>query len=187
MHFANGGKPAGQARERIGDVRRRPAPPSRSGPTPRSSRRPSSARRRCVERLREMAFLNKGLEIRFRDERVDPVDRAGLQVRRRHRRLREAPQRGEGAAVQARHRVRRHRRRLRGRDRDAVEHRLLRGHPLVREQHRDHRGRHARGGLQEGPHQRGQQVRARQGPAQGEGRRTSSARTSARASPRSSR
>jgi DNA gyrase subunit B len=26
-----------------------------------------------VERLREMAFLNKGLEIRFRDERVEPV------------------------------------------------------------------------------------------------------------------
>src|SRR5205809_238010 len=26
-----------------------------------------------IERLREMAFLSKGLEIRFRDERVDPV------------------------------------------------------------------------------------------------------------------
>ena len=41
-----------------------------------------------LERLREMAFLNKGLEIVFRDERADPADRADLQVRRRHRRLR---------------------------------------------------------------------------------------------------
>ncbi len=48
----------------------------------------------------------------------------------------------------------------RGRGRAAVEHRLLRGHPLLRQRHRHHRGRHARGGLQEGPHQRGQQVRA---------------------------
>ena len=48
------------------------ARPSRSGPTPRSWKRSSSAPRRCVERLREMAFLNKSLEIVFRDERVDP-------------------------------------------------------------------------------------------------------------------
>ena len=46
-----------------------------------------------LERLREMAFLNKGLEIRFRDERPDDPARADLQVRRRHRRLRQAPQR----------------------------------------------------------------------------------------------
>ena len=53
-----------------------------------------------------MAFLNKGLEIRFRDERVDPVARSRLQVHRRHQRLRQAPQRVEGAAVQAGGRVR---------------------------------------------------------------------------------
>ena len=54
-----------------------------------------------IERLREMAFLSKGLEIRFRDERVDPVLGGRLQVQRRHQRLRQAPQRVEGAAVQA--------------------------------------------------------------------------------------
>ena len=79
------------------------------------------------------------------------------------------------------------RRRQRGRDRAAVEHRLLRGHPLVRERHRHDRGRHARGGLQEGPHQRGQQVRPRPRASSRRRTRTSSARTSARASPRSSR
>ena len=46
-----------------------------------------------------MAFLNKGLEIVFRDERVDRAGRAGVQVRRRHRRLRGAPERVEGAVV----------------------------------------------------------------------------------------
>ena len=54
-----------------------------------------------IERLREMAFLNKSLEIRFRDERTDPGHGAGLQVQRRHRRLRAPPQHLEGAAVQA--------------------------------------------------------------------------------------
>ena len=100
-----------------------------------------------------------------------PGHRAGLQVQRRHRRLREAPQRVEGAAVQAgRRRSRSRRPTSEVDDRDAVEHRLLRGHPLVREQHRHHRGRDARGGLQEGPHQRGQQVRQGQEPPQGQGR-----------------
>ena len=47
---------------------------------------------------------------------------------------------------------------------------LLRGHPLVRQQHRHHRGRDARGGLQEGPHQRGEPLRQGQGPPQGQGR-----------------
>ena len=121
-----------------------------------------------IERLREMAFLNKGLEIRFRDERVEPVLGPGVQVQRRHQRLREAPQRLEGAAVQAGDRLHRERRRLRGRRRDAVEHRVLRGHPLVRQQHRHHRGRHARGGLQEGPHQRGEPLRQGQELPQGE-------------------
>ena len=171
MSFENGGRPAGQASCRR-PTRSAPARSSRSGPTPRCSRRPSSAPRRCIERLREMAFLNKGLEIRFNDERTDPVDGADLPVRQgRHRRLRAAPQRVEGADLQARRR--RSRTSLgdvRGRRRDAVEHRLPRGHPLVREQHRDHRGRDARGGLQEGPHQRGQQVRPRHGLPQGEGR-----------------
>ena len=75
-----------------------------------------------------------------------------------------------------------------GRDRLPVEHRLQRRRPpQLRQRHRHHRGRHARGGLPQGAHQRGQQVRPGQGPPQGEGGRTSRARTSARASPPSSR
>ena len=43
-----------------------------------------------LERLQVMAFLNRGLEIRFTDERAGPVSQGHLQVQRRHRRLREA-------------------------------------------------------------------------------------------------
>ena len=64
----------------------------------------------------------------------------------------------------------RRRRRPDARHRHPVEHRLLRGHPRLRQRHLHHRGRHARRGLQDGAHQRGQQVRPRQEPAQGEGR-----------------
>ena len=47
-----------------------------------------------LERFQMMAFLNKGLEIRFKDEREGHDHAAGpLPVRRRHRRLREARQR----------------------------------------------------------------------------------------------
>ena len=48
-----------------------PAPPSPSGPTAPSSRPPSSRARTILERLQMMAFLNKGLEIRFKDERPE--------------------------------------------------------------------------------------------------------------------
>ena len=114
-------------------------------------------------------------------------ERGDLQVHRRHRRLRQAPQRVEGAAVQARHRVRREGVRFRGRDRDAVEHRVLRGDPLVRQQHRDDRRRDARRGLQEVAHQRGQPLREGRRTTSRTRTRTSSGRTCARASPRSCR
>ena len=165
-----GRRAAGQAQARRGR-RSSAAPRSRSGPTPRSSRRPSSARRRCSSALREMAFLNKGLEIRFtrrarrpgRSSRpsssrggiVDFVKHLNASKEPLFKRVVSFEDTGDGP---------------RGRDRDAVEHRLLRGHPLVRQQHRHHRGRDARRGLQEGPHERGQPLREGQGPPQGEGR-----------------
>ena len=52
--------------------RRAPAPPSRSGPARTSSRPPTTTSRRIAHRFREMAFLNKGLEIVVRDERPTP-------------------------------------------------------------------------------------------------------------------
>jgi len=51
-----------------------------------------------TERLQIMAFLNRGLEIRFVDEPWTPVKR-DVQVQRRDRRLRATPQQREGVAV----------------------------------------------------------------------------------------
>ena len=111
-----------------------------------------------------------------------------LPVPRRHRRLRQAPQRLEGGAVLQGLLLRgRRRRRPDARHRDAVEHRLLRGHPRLRQRHLHHRGWHARRGLQDGAHVGGQQVRPGQDTCSRRRTTTSSARTSARASRRSSR
>ena len=49
--------------------------------------------RTILERLQMMAFLNKGLEIRFKDERPEhKAEPVTYKLRRRHRRLRQAPQ-----------------------------------------------------------------------------------------------
>ena len=145
--------------------------------------------RTILERLQMMAFLNKGLEIRFKDERPEhKAEPVTYQVRRRHHRLRQAREHVEGGAVHQGRLLRAGRGRAGGRGRLPVEHRLQRRrHPLLRQRHQHHRGRHPRGGLQGRPHHGGQQARPGQEPPQGEGRRTSRARTSARASPPSSR
>ena len=94
-----------------------------------------------------------------------------LPVQGWHRRLRQAPQRVQGGAVRQGLPLRGQRRGAPdARHRHPVEHRLLRGHPRLRQRHLDHRGRHARRGLPHRPHDGRQQVRQGQGPAQGEGR-----------------
>ena len=100
------------------------------------------------------------------------TSRAGhLQVQRRHRRLREARQQPKEALFKQGRLLRAGRGRPGGRDRVPVEHRLLpRASTRFANGIATDRGRHARGGLQEGPHQRRQPVRTWQGPAEGEGR-----------------
>ena len=75
----------------------RPAPPSPSCPTPRSSRRSTSTSSTLEERLRETAFLTRGLQIR------SPTSAArtqgGVPLRRRHRGLRASPQREQGVVA----------------------------------------------------------------------------------------
>ncbi len=116
-----------------------------------------------------MAFLNKGLEIRFVDERTDPVTKTtfryngGIVDFVKHlnaskeslfRKVASFEQSEEGAG---------------GGDRAAVEHRLPRVDPLLRQRHLDDRGRHARRGLLQVAHQRGQPLRPRPEPLEGEG------------------
>jgi DNA gyrase subunit B len=71
MAFENGGNPTGRI------VRK--ADSKRTGtvvtfwPDPGVFEETEFRAQTLIERLREMAFLNKGLEIRFKDERTDPV------------------------------------------------------------------------------------------------------------------
>ncbi len=71
MAFENGGNPTGRI------VRK--ADSKRTGtivtfwPDPTVFEETEFRAQTLIERLREMAFLNKGLEIRFKDERTDPV------------------------------------------------------------------------------------------------------------------
>ena len=85
----------GQARgRRAGRRGAAPAPRSRFWPDPTVFERGTEFHARTVlERLQTMAFLNKGLEIRFRDQRPEPRAGGHVQVLGRHRRLRQAPQR----------------------------------------------------------------------------------------------
>jgi DNA gyrase subunit B len=113
------------------------------------------------ERLQELAFLNKGVEIRLIDEREDPA--------------RKDVFRASGGLVDfVKHLAT-------GKDPisrvipiddkadDAEVERLRRVGLLVREHDQHARGRHARGGPEEVPHERAEPLRAHEGAPQGEG------------------
>ena len=81
-------------------ARRRRAPGRRSPscPTPRSSRRSSSTSQTLAERLRETAFLTRGLQDRA-DRRARRRRAGRVPLQGRHRRLRQAPERDQGPAA----------------------------------------------------------------------------------------
>ena len=133
-----------------------------------------------------MAFLNRGLEIAFRDERVEPqLDvvfkyDGGITDFVRHLNASKEPISENVISFDE------------STETSEVDLAMQwntgyhEGLHSLREQHRHHRGRDARGGLQEGPHERGQQVRPRRRVSSRRRTRTSSAKTSGKASPRSS-
>ncbi len=121
-----------------------------------------------AERMRETAFLTRGLRITLTDERGEGQTEE-FYAEGGHRRLRRPPERGQGPAPQEVHLLRGRGRGGRGRDRDAVEHRLPGVDLLVRQQHQHARGRLAPVGLPLGADPDDERLRAREGPAQGEG------------------
>lgn len=70
MEFAKGGKPQGKL-ERVGDSKKTGTTVT-FWPDPTIFDEVEFRAQTLIERLREMAFLNKGLEIRFTDERPEP-------------------------------------------------------------------------------------------------------------------
>ena len=157
-----------------------PARRSPSCPTSRSSRRSSFDFETLAQRMRETAFLTRGLRIELVDERGSG-DRVEFQLRGRHPGLRRLPEREQGADPPQDRLLRGRVRRRPGRDRDAVE-LLLPGVDLqLRQQHQHDRGRHPPVGLPLGADAHAQRLRAQEGPAEGKGREPRRARTCARA------
>jgi DNA gyrase subunit B len=71
MAFENGGNPTGRIVKKADS--KRTGTSVTFWPDPSVFEETDFRAQTLIERLREMAFLNKGLEIRFKDERTDPV------------------------------------------------------------------------------------------------------------------
>ena len=141
---------------------RRPARASPSCPTPRSSSRSISTSATLEERLRETAFLTRGLRISLTDERGDgsaPTSTTRAGSRTTSSFLNESKEPIGRKVIFFERRGRRGRRR----GRDAVELLLPGVDLLVRQQHQHARGRQPPDRLPLGADAHGQQVRARQG------------------------
>ena len=129
------------------------------------------AARTMLERFQMMAFLNKGLEIRFKDERPEhdhePVVyryAGGIIDFVKHVNATKSPLFPKVGYIEQIEED------ARGRARLPVERRLPDRRPAqLRQRHRHHRGRHPRRGLPGRAHHRGQPVRQGQEPPQGEG------------------
>ena len=156
-----------------------PGRSSASSRTPRSSRRRRSPSTPFSNRLRELAFLNRGSEDRHRGRARRAQPHVPLQGR--HHRVHQAPEPEQDAAPPQGAVLRGQEGRHRGRGGAPVQRRLPGERVLVREQHQHARGRHAPDRLPGGADQHALELRAGQRLPQDLQGRRSAATTCAKA------
>ena len=166
QEFERGRPRAAVAGRRRVPARPDAAPSSPSSPTTRSSPSGSTASRPCAARLRELAFLNRGLHITIADERGEKAREETFHYEGGIVEFVRWLNEGAHGDLPRADLLRGREGRRADRDRHGLQRRLRRDPLHLRQQHQHHRGRHPPVGLPRRPDPHAQRLRHSQRPAQ---------------------